>query len=107
MNKIFFALLLLAALPAQAQRVSKVSGNALMTLCSRTDIKGCDAYLDGIADAMAEEPAPRRACIPPSVTTPQLRDVVLKLLHDAPERRELPAARIVVHAFAKAFPCRP
>jgi len=107
MKKVLFALLLLGALPAQAQRVSKVSGNQLMELCGHTDIKGCDAYLDGIADAIAEEPAPRRACIPRNVTTPQLRDVVLKLLHNAPERRELPAARIVVHAYGKAFPCHP
>jgi hypothetical protein len=97
---------LLAAVPAAAQRVTKIDGNKLMSLCSGKNGVGCEAYLDGVADAMAEEPMPRRACIPRNVTTAQLHDVVLKLLHDEPEKRELPAARIVVHAYATAFPCR-
>jgi hypothetical protein len=107
MRHVILAAALLAALPAHAQRVSKVNGSKLMAFCSGEDIKGCDAYLAGVADAMAEEPAPRRACIPNAVTGVQLRDVVLKLLRDAPEKRELPAARIVVHAYGKAFPCHP
>jgi hypothetical protein len=102
-----WAVSVLAAVPAAAQRVTKVDGNKLMSLCSGKSEVGCEAYLDGVADAMAEEPSPRRACIPRNVTTAQLHDVVLKLLHDAPEKRELPAARIVVHAYAKAFPCKP
>jgi len=100
-------LALAAAIPAHAQRVSTVTGNRLMMLCHTADLTGCDAYLAGFADAMAEEPPPHRACIPSVVTTPQLRAVVLKLLHDEPDKRALPAAEIVVHAYGKAFACHP
>ena len=105
MKHLAVALALLAAVPAQAQRVSKVDGTKLMSLCGAKDVKGCDAYLSGVADAMAEEPQPRRACIPPAATTQQLRDVVLKLLRDDPAKRSYSAAKITVHAFARAFPC--
>jgi len=98
---------LVAAVPAQAQRVSTINGNRLIMLCHTADLTGCDAYLAGFADAMAEEPAPQRACIPRAVTTQQLRAVVLKLLHDMPEKRDLPAAEIVVHAYGRAFACHP
>jgi hypothetical protein len=101
------AALVLAAAPAFAQRVTKIDGNKLLTLCSTSDVKNCYAYLDGIGDALAEEPQPRRACIPPSVTTQQLRDVLLKSLRNTPETRNLPAARLAVNAFGKAFPCHP
>ena len=100
-----FVLALLAPLPAAAQRVAKIDGTKLMSLCGAADVKGCLAYMNGVADAMAEEPKPRRACIPPNVTAQQLRDVVMKLLRDEPEKRGYPAAKITVHAFAKAFPC--
>ncbi len=81
MRRALLALALLAALPAQAQRVSKVNGTKLMAICGG------------------------QACIPAVVTGAQLRDVVLKLLRGAPEKRELPAARIVLHAYKTAFPC--
>jgi hypothetical protein len=111
MRRAVLALALVAASvavgPARAQRVSKVDGNKLLALCSGTDIKGCDAYLAGVGDAMAEEPAPRRACIPPRVTGTQLRDVVIKFLREEPAKRELSGGSLTVHAFAKAFPCHP
>jgi hypothetical protein len=96
-----------AVLPAEAQRVSTITGNRLMMLCHTADSTGCDAYLAGVADAIAEEPPPHLACIPSVVTTQQLRAVVLKLLHDEPDKRALPAAEIVVHAYGKAFACHP
>jgi hypothetical protein len=98
---------IVAALPAQAQRVSQINGNRLMALCRTAELTGCDAYLAGIADAIAEAPEPHLACIPPVVTAAQLRAVVLKLLHDEPDKREKPAAEIVVHAYGKAFACHP
>jgi hypothetical protein len=94
-------------LPAQAQRVSKVDGNHLLTLCTTSEVKNCEAYVNGIADAMAEEPAPKRACVPPRVTSQQLRDVLVKFIRDNPAKRELSGAALSVHAFAKAFPCHP
>jgi hypothetical protein len=107
MRGILALALLAAVVPAQAQRVSKVDGNKLLSICSSTDIKACDAYLAGVGDAMAEEPAPRRACIPARVTGTQLRDVVIKFLREEPAKRELSGGSLTVHAFAKAFPCHP
>lgn len=95
----------LLAAPAHAQRVSKVTGNSLLGLCSATDVKGCDAYVSGVADALAEAGETRAACIPASVTTQQLRDVVIKALRDQPQNREMPGGRLTVHAFEKAWPC--
>ena len=103
----FILLVLVAALPAHAQRVSQINGSRLMALCRTTELAGCDAYLAGVADAIAEEPPPHLACIPSVVTAAQLRAVVLKLIHDEPDKRELPAAEIVVHAYGKAFACHP
>jgi hypothetical protein len=100
-------LALAAAVPAQAQRVSQINANRLMMLCRTSELAGCDAYLAGVADAIAEEPPPHRACIPPVVTAAQLRGVVLKMIHDEPDKRERPAAEIVVHAYEKAFACHP
>jgi hypothetical protein len=41
------------------------------------------------------------------VTAAQLRAVVLKLLHDEPDKRALPAVEVVIHAYEKAFACHP
>lgn len=99
-----------AALPvaAQAQRVSRIDGNKLMTYCTASrGTTGCDAYLDGIADAIeAGGRAHAPACIPAPVTTAQLRDVVVKYLHDNPQSRQLKAGTLTVRAFAAAFPCK-
>jgi hypothetical protein len=100
-----FCALAAAPVAAQAQRVSKVNGNRLLSLCSASDVKGCDAYVAGVADALAEAGEIRQACIPVSVTTDQLRDVLLKYLHNEPENREMPGGRLAVRAFTKAWPC--
>jgi hypothetical protein len=106
-RKTVMLLALAAALPAHAQRVSQINGNRLMALCRTAELAGCDAYLAGVADAIAEEPPPHIACIPPVVTAAQLRAVVLKLLHDEPDKRALPAVEVVIHAYEKAFACHP
>jgi hypothetical protein len=107
MMRAVILLALVAATPAAAQRVSKVDGNKLMGLCRSTDVKGCDAYVAGVADALAEvRDDAHVACIPPRVTTDQMRDVVLKYLHDEPQDRQLPGGRLTVHALAKAWPCK-
>ena len=114
------AILLAALTAAHAQRVSKVDGNRLLGLCTaRTAAplrpglaaapstrRECDAYVSGVADAIAEQ-QPRAACIPANVTTAQLVEVTLKSLRDNPAIAQLPAGRLVVQSLAKAFPCRP
>ena len=98
-----------AAGAAQAQRVSKVNGTRLLKLCSAgmPSSEQCDIYLSGVADAMALQPAASRmACIPLAVTGTQLREVALKVMHEHPEKLQLPAGDIATHAFAEAYPCK-
>jgi len=89
-----------------AAHAAHLDGNALMAKCSTGDTKGCFIYLEGFNAALSEFPiAGRPACVPEGVTGSQMRDVVLKLLRDEPQNRERPAARLIMRAFAKAWPC--
>jgi hypothetical protein len=97
--------MMLTALPATAF-AARLDGNALLARCSTGDVKGCSVYLDGFAAALTEIPeATRPACIPESVNGLQMRDVVIQLLRKDPGKRQLPAARLIMHAYAHAWPC--
>jgi hypothetical protein len=104
-------LLLAAALAficgnAQAQRESNVSGSKLLGFCTAKVPVNCDAYISGVADAIAAEgQAHAIACIPVAVTGTQLRDVLIKFLHDHPEKLQLKAGLLTTRAFAEAFAC--
>jgi hypothetical protein len=98
---------LLLASTAQAQRVSKVSGNELLKICSAASKANCDAYLSGVADAIATGGrAGAEACIPVGATGTELRDVVTKFLHDQPQMLHEKAGKVSISAFAKAYPCK-
>lgn len=90
---------------AWAQRESNVNGSKLLSLCTAATPANCDAYLSGAADAMAAA-ANTAACIPVAVTGRQLRDVVLKYLHDHPRDLQLKAGTLTTRAYAGAFACR-
>jgi hypothetical protein len=70
-------------------------------------------YIAGVADALAlaqryREPiAGWRACIPPSVASRQMRDIVTQALSEHPEQRRVAAVGVVVGALTDAFPCPP
>ncbi len=102
------AAMVLAATPlAWAQRVSKVDGNRLLTMCTVKSPGECDAYLSGVADTIeAGGRAKAEACIPKAVTGTQLRDVVIKYLRSNPQTRQMKAGALSTKAFAAAFPCR-
>ncbi len=93
---------------ALAQRVSKVDGTKLLAMCTNPKDKvECEAYLSGVGDAIgAGGKATAEACIPVSVTTVQLHDVVVKFLKDHPGDRELKAGTLTLRAYAAAFSCR-
>ena len=108
--KIRLILLTVAALSvaggAMAQRQSKVDGNKLLSLCTGpTGKTGCEAYLSGVSDA-AGELGTGKVCIPPAVTTAQMRDVVVKYLKDHPGDREMKAGTLTLRAFSSAFACK-
>ncbi len=105
--KFAFAMIacLVIAGTAQAQRISKVNGSKLLTMCSAGRTTECDAYLSGVADAYAAGKV-GGVCIPTAVTGVQLRLVATKYMHDHPQDLELPAGEIASHAFMAAFPCK-
>jgi hypothetical protein len=97
---------LLAASAAAAQRVSNVKGTTLLKACTGSSTMACDAYVDGFGDAIeAEGKANAVACIPPSVTGSELRDVLVKFLKEHPEDQHLKASALATRAFGKAYPC--
>jgi hypothetical protein len=99
-------LMLLGAGAAQAQRISKVDGNRLLSICTATAPAECDAYLAGVADAIeAGGRAKAAACIPKAVTGVQLRDVVVKYIRGNPQTRELKGGLLTFKAYTAAFPC--
>jgi hypothetical protein len=94
---------------ASAQRVSLTDGNRLMGYCLSKTPGACDAYISGVADAIAllsKGPSTAAACIPTSVSGGQLHDVVVKYLKAHPEKRELKAGSLTISAFSEAFPCK-
>ena len=92
---------------AQAQRESRVTGSKLLNLCSATNASNCDAYLSGVADAVAAQ-GPEHApfCIPDAVTGHQLHEVAVKFMHEHPQELELKAGTVATHAFTAAFACK-
>jgi hypothetical protein len=102
------ALVLLLAIPATAyaQRESRVDGGKLLGFCTAKATTNCDAYLSGVADAIAAlGPQHAPACIPIAVTGKQLREVVVKFLHDHPQDLQEKAGTVTLHAYALAFAC--
>ena len=116
------AFLTLPAIPAQAQRVTRVNGAMLVQLCSsrdRTAERECSAYLDGVGDTIdfyqdLVPPDGRRngmrlpayVCIPGSATGVDLRTSVVNWIRNHPESNERTAQYIVPRAFHDTFPCR-
>jgi len=98
----------LGAGAAQAQRVSRVDGNHLLSMCMSANKGECDAYLSGVADTIAlQGRANAEACIPTGVTGTQLREVVTKYISSNPQSRQQKAADLRMKAFAAALRCHP
>ena len=117
---VIVALTSLWAAPTVAAPVqSEVTGNKLYELCSQTDASmagflGCRFYIDAVIDdaaMMDTSVAPGafgskfRFCLRPSVTSAQVRDVVLDYLRDNPSVRDTNAAVLVRLSLSVTFPC--
>ena len=101
--------------PARAQRLSPVTGEALMKLCTGKVGVGCDAYVSGVADeaellgrssAESTDGSSVQFCIPADVKGTALRQTVVAWAQAHSEDSKLPAAMLVVHAFRASFPCK-
>jgi Rap1a immunity proteins len=75
----------------------------------------CVGYLSGSHDTdymvqMLEEHEKitlmKHACPPPNASTEQVTRIVVKYLHDNPERLHMPASVLVTDAIRSSFPCK-
>jgi len=116
------ALALAASAPtsANAQRMSNLTGERLMRLCTsqnQTQVEGCTAYIDGIADSVAFyqrlRPAdgskgaalPAYVCIPGPTTGVQLRQSVITWYRSHQDQANRQASGIVLRALDETFIC--
>ena len=115
-------LALALALPgaAQAQRMSNLTGQKLVDLCTSKDrsmVEGCTAYIDGIADTSAYyqrlRPAdggkgaalPGYICVPGPTTGVQLRQTVIDWFRKHSDQGGRQASGIVLRALDDAYVC--
>lgn len=94
-------------------KAAGVTGEQLWTNCKLDGLKeiSCQAYLLGAIEMAstvnaALEPFKLKACVPATVTTGQIADVVIGRLRDRPSDRTLPAAQAVLLSVVAAWPCR-
>ncbi|GBR49884.1 hypothetical protein AA106555_0014 [Neokomagataea thailandica NBRC 106555] len=101
---------------AHAQRVSKVSGRMIGSMCSNARSAGlCDAYIAGVTDSEVwskkfdeisnDANAPVAFCVPASETTARLRESVVSWLHRHDDALTQPAAKGIYRALHEAYPC--
>ncbi len=103
---------LLAATPAAAQRVSSVSGARLLGICTGPQVGLCDAFIGGVSDTVATADAlPDHAghafgiCIKREVTGRQLRETVVGWLKGHRDDADRAAVDMTLQALKAAYPC--
>lgn len=109
------ALLMLTASSSSANPLG--SGSDLLAACTSVEreMHGlCTAYILGVGDgadmqrAMADVFGGKPYCVYQmrgDVTAAQMRAIVVSYLNEHPENRAQPTSRLIISAFAQAFPC--
>ncbi|RZI60441.1 MAG: hypothetical protein EOP14_01175 [Pseudomonas sp.] len=112
----FAAALMLLQAPSAAPNPLG-TGDALLNTCTSSvrEVQGlCTAYILGIGDgadlqrAMTDVFGGKPFCVyqmAPGVPAAHMREVVVKYLQDHPASRSEPSNRLVLFAYAEAFPC--
>jgi hypothetical protein len=101
----------LAASSAHAQRVSTVNGGKLLSLCTGKSVVPCDAYISGVADAvaatgsMAGDTKSLGICVPKATTGAQMREAVVKSLRANPDDNSRSAVELVLRALQASYGC--
>ena len=104
---------------AHAQRHSDVTAVQLARMCTANPegTERCDAYLNGIADAIyvyeevrpengsKGQPLPAYICIPNQVTGVQLRETFIEWLRANPNQNDRQAGGAVLRALNARFHC--
>lgn len=108
MKRLIAAGLLLVGSWAGPSQASFLTGNKLQTVCGQSRDE-CTAYIMGALDMMSfsqmTSGSGKFLCMPDSVDSDQVTDVVLKYVRDNPEKRHWPAGAVVWAAAVSAFPC--
>ena len=115
------AILLSAAAPAHAQRFTRVTGQALVQLCTGSDrvrAEQCVSYIDAVADTAGfyqrlrpqdgskGAALPGYLCIPENATGINLRDVVVRWLRAHSDANTRQASGVVMDALYAEYPCK-
>ncbi len=106
----------LASAPASAQRISKLTGARLMSICAGDRARqACEGYISGVADGieavqkhMTDQQGHGFAgstCIPTETTVNQLHSTVVAYLRSHSENLGKPAIVPTFDALHAAFPC--
>ncbi|GBQ31823.1 hypothetical protein HLH34_13395 [Gluconacetobacter azotocaptans] len=106
----------LPASSALAQRVSPLQGGRFLQLCSRAPSIGiCDAYISGVADAVAlthvydknegDKAAPTGFCVASGVTSADMRSKVVAWLKGHTDKLTSPVGGLVFTALHESYPC--
>ena len=90
-------------------------GKTLLMMCTSEPRSfaegGCVGFVAGISDSLKaaeNRRAPNdRVCVPPEMTTMELRDTVVKYLNLVPQFQEYQASFLVEMALLSAYPCNP
>jgi hypothetical protein len=102
------AALVSCAMTAPA-RAEFMTGNMVITECENTDMGWqmvCLGYVEGVVGVMAMNAVNGfQACVPPSATAQQVRDVAVAYIYANPAKRHYAAAGLVADSLASAFPC--
>lgn len=90
-------------------------GKTLLMMCTSEPRSfaegGCVGFIAGISDSLKAAENRRspndRVCVPPEMTTMELRDTVVKYLDLVPQFKDYQAAFLVEMALLSAYPCNP
>ncbi|MBB2201663.1 Rap1a/Tai family immunity protein [Gluconacetobacter tumulisoli] len=101
---------------ALAQRVSPLQGGRFLQLCTRAPSVGiCDAYISGLADAVAlthvydknegDKTAPTGFCVASGVSSAEMRTKVVTWLKGHSDQLTSPVGGLVFTALHESYPC--
>ena len=80
------------------------TGNDLKQLCDRSKAS-CTNYIIGASDMIQLSQSKKWICLPSSVDSIQLVDIIIKSLETNPETRHVSASVLIWNSLLKTFPC--
>ena len=105
------ALAMSAVVISTPARADFKSGNDLLRVCESSNLGQygeCIGYIEGVIDVMQtmRHETHKPECITGGIEAGQIRDVVVKYLHDYAEERDQSAWLLVITATSDAWGCR-